>query len=153
MIRFIVLFFVFIPSIAYSQIKIDKGGNFWDLRVSEALQKIKFIDSNYYKTVNDYCQEISFWNGPYSTNSGDSLIRGTIIISAKDMNIEDLDNICAVIVHESLHLKLRSLRMSCSENEEEVFCYQYERDFLLKVPGVKSYLIRHAELQIKYRSN
>jgi hypothetical protein len=153
MIRFIALFFAFIPSLAYSQIKIDKGGNFWDLRVSEALEKIKSIDSNYYKTVNEYCQEISFWSGPYSTNSGDSLRRGTIIISSKDMNIGDIDNICAVIVHESLHLKLSSLGIKCSENEEEIICYQYEMDFLLKIPGVKSYLIRHADHQIKYRSN
>jgi hypothetical protein len=34
-------------------------------------------------------------------------------------------------------------------DDEEVLCYQYELEFLKKVPGVSKGLIKHSETQIK----
>jgi hypothetical protein len=37
--------------------------------------------------------------------------------------------------------------------KEEILCYSYEKDFLVKIPGVKPYLIKNAEIQISKMSN
>jgi hypothetical protein len=35
--------------------------------------------------------------------------------------------------------------MEMDGNSEEALCYYYEKSFLLKVPGVNEYLIKHAD--------
>jgi len=146
--RYLICFLLFIPSISFAQIKIDKAGDFWDLKVDSALNKIKMVDSVYYSHILEVCDTISFWAGNFSSCYGSYGRKGTIIISSKDMRSNDIDDICAVLVHESLHLKLLMDGVEMDGNDEEALCYAYERAYLLKVPGVNEYLIKHTENQI-----
>ena len=146
--RYLIILILFIPLISSAQVKIDKAGDFWDLKVDSALNKIKLIDSVYYSHILQVCDTVSFWPGNFSSCYGVYGKKGTIIISSKDMKSHDIDDICAVLVHESLHLKILMEGIKMNGNDEEALCYYYERLFLLKVPGVKEYLIRHAENQI-----
>ena len=147
--RYLICLFLFIPLFSSAQIKIDKAGDFWDLKVDSALNKIKLIDSSYYSRIVEVCDTISFWAGNFSSCYGGYGKKGTIIISSKDMRSNDIDDICAAIVHESLHLKILMDGIEMDGNDEEALCYYYERSFLLKVPGVNEYLLRHAENQIQ----
>lgn len=146
--RYLICLFLFIPLFSSAQIKIDKAGDFWDLKVDSALNKIKLIDSNYYSRIVEVCDTISFWAGNFSSCYSTKGNKGTIIISSKDMKSGDIDDICAVLVHESLHLKILMLGITLDPNYEEALCYSYELDYLLKVPCVNVYLLKHAETQI-----
>jgi hypothetical protein len=143
--RYLIFLILFIPLTSLAQIKIDKAGDFWDLKVDSALNKIKLIDSTYYSHILQVCDTVSFWAGNFSSCYGGYGKRGTIIISSKDMRSNDIDDICAVLVHESLHLKILMMGMEMDGNNEEALCYAYEKLFLLKVPGVNQYLIKHAD--------
>jgi hypothetical protein len=143
--RYLIFLILFIPLTSLAQIKIDKAGDFWDLKVDSALNKIKFIDSVYYSHILQVCDIVSFWAGNFSSCYGGYGKKGTIIISSKDIRSNDIDDICAVLVHESLHLKILMMGMEMDGNSEEALCYYYEKSFLLKVPGVNEYLIKHAD--------
>ena len=143
------LIFILLPLSLQAQIKIDHAGDFWEIKVQDALDKIKSIDSTYYNLIVQSCDNISFWNGNFSTNSGGGINqRGTIIIARKDILLDDIDNLCAVLVHESVHLQILITGRNFSEAREEFICYSVELEYLRKVPNVKSYLIQHAESQI-----
>lgn len=147
--RFLFLLFLF-PLVSTAQIQIDKAGDFWELRVDSALKMIKSIDTIYYSRILQVCDRVSFWNNIYSSCEGDLNSKGTILISSKDVSSGNMYNICAVLVHESAHLKLIQSGLSFEDPDaEEVFCYRYELEFLRKIPGVSKSLIRHAETQIK----
>jgi hypothetical protein len=143
--RYLIILILFIPLTSLAQIKIDKGGDFWDLKVDSALNKIKLVDSVYYSRILQVCDTVSFWAGNFSSCYGGYERKGTIIISSKDMRSNDIDDICAVLVHESLHLKILMMGIEMDGNDEEALCYAYEKGFLLKVPGVNQYLIKHAD--------
>ena len=146
--RYLIILFLFIPLTSLAQIKIDKAGDFWNLKVDSALNKIKLIDSIYYSRILRVCDTISFSTCNFSSCYGSYRKKGAIIISYKDMGSNDIDNICAVLIHESLHLKILMSGIVLDPNEEEALCYSYERSFLLKVPCINAYLIKHAENQI-----
>jgi len=143
--RYLIFLILFIPLTSLAQIKIDKAGDFWDLKVDSALNKIKLIDSVYYSHILQVCDTVSFWSANFSSCYGGYEKKGTIIISSKDMRSNDIDDICAVLVHESLHLKILMDGVEMDGNDEEALCYAYEKLFLLKVPGVNQYLIKHAD--------
>jgi hypothetical protein len=134
-----------------AQIIVDKAGDNWDLKVNEALTKIKSIDSSQYKLITQFCNKITFWNGKYSTNDGIYKEKGTILISTKDMKISSINNIVAIIVHESIHLSYRYYGADES-NEEEIRCYLIEYNFLMKIPNVEQYLLDHCLEQIMKRN-
>lgn len=139
----------FFPLFSQAQIKIDKAGDFWELRVDSALKLIKSTDSIYYSRIIEVCDQISFWNNYFSSCDGEKGSRGTIIVSAPDVKSGNIINISAVLVHESAHLKLLMSGMTFETlAEEEIFCYQYELNFLRKIPNVNKSLIKHAEKQI-----
>jgi hypothetical protein len=141
---------IFLPLVSSAQIKIDKAGDFWELRVDSALKLIKSTDSVYYSRILEVCDQISFWNNFFSSCEGDKGRKGTIIISSPDVKSNNIINICAVLVHESAHLKLLMLGMTFENlSEEEIFCCKYELDFLRKIPNVSKSLIKHAEKQIE----
>lgn len=153
MLKYLFLIFIF-PISLQAQIKIDHAGDFWEVKVQEALDKIKSIDSTSYNVIVNSCDNISFWNGAFSTNSGGGIgMKGTIIVSRRDIEIGDINNICAVLVHESSHLMVRMNGQKMSENEEEIICYKAELTYLLKVPDVGIYLINHAGNQILKRES
>lgn len=144
-----IIYIIFLlPFYVSAQIQIDAAGDFWDRDVKEALDKIKSIDTSYYNLIANSCNKISFWNGGYSTNFIESDGMGTILISAADMKIGDIDNVCSVLVHESLHLRIKIMGISLDQNSEEILCYKYELGFLYMIPDVGGYLIDHVRLQI-----
>ncbi len=137
-------------TICKSQIVIDKAGDGWDLRADSALAIIKQTDTTAYKLVLRVCNKITFWSGNYSTNEGYKDTKGTIMISSTDAKAKSLNNIAAVIVHESLHLYMRFKGVQESPREE-ILCYSYEYDFLRKIPNVEYYLLEHCLKQIRYQ--
>jgi hypothetical protein len=139
-------------TICKSQIVIDKAGDGWDLRADSALAIIKLTDTNNYKLVLQVCDKITFWSGIYSTNEGYKDTKGTIIISSTDAKAKSLNNLAAVIVHESLHLYLRYKGVEESA-KEEILCYSYEYNFLCKIPNIEYYLLDHCLKQISLRQN
>jgi hypothetical protein len=152
--RKLILMIVMVLSttICKSQIVIDKAGDGWDLRADSALAIIKQTDTTAYKLVLRVCNKITFWSGNYSTNEGYKDTKGIIMISSTDAKAKSLNNIAAVIVHESLHLYLRYRGVEESP-KEEILCYSYEYDFLRKIPNVEYYLLEHCLRQITYRQN
>ena len=65
------------------------------------------------------------------------------------MLLGSLNNIAAVIVHESKHLQYVNNNILVSLNVEEINCFTYEKNFLLKIPNVELWLINNAEKEIK----
>lgn len=138
------LILLFLPSILHSQIKIDKAGDGWDLKVDSAISIIKKYDSTKYELLLKVCDTIEFWNGPYSTNNG----LKTIVVSTKDVNLNSLNNLAAVIVHESFHLHCAKMKFGFLPQKEENTCYKYEFSFLEMLPNVEIWLWRHTLEQI-----
>lgn len=133
-----------LPNIVCSQIKIDKAGDGWDLKVDSALRIIKQHDSIKYELLKNVCNKIEFWNGPYSTNDSQK----TIVISVKDVNLNSLNNLAAVIIHESFHLHCAKMKFGFEPMKEENKCYKYEFSFLELLPNVETWLWKHTLEQI-----
>lgn len=141
--RIIALIIACLPLVALGQIKIDKAGDDWDLKIDSAITLIKQVDSNYYNVLVKYCQHVEIWNGPFSTNYLDKET-GTIVISVNDIKLNSINNLAAVLVHESCHLIFLKGGIILDESEEERACYKYEYLFLLQVPNVEPWLLGHA---------
>jgi hypothetical protein len=153
MIKLILMIMIVLSTmICKSQVVIDKAGDGWDLRVDSALSVIKQTDTTTYKLILIVCDKITFWSGNYSTNEGSKDTKGSIIISSTDAKAQSLNNIAAVIVHESLHLyfRYRGVRES---PREETLCYSYEYNFLRKIPNIEYYLLEHCLKQINLQRN
>jgi hypothetical protein len=67
------------------------------------------------------------------------------MISQTDIMNGSVNNVAAVLVHESRHLYFRKLGIKMNEIDEETMAYIYELDFLIKIPGVEKYLIDNAK--------
>ena len=72
------------------------------------------------------------------------------MISQKDMNFNSINNIAAILVHESKHLFFLKHNCALTPNDEEIVCYRYELNFLGKIPNVEPWLIQNAKNKIKY---
>ena len=83
----------------FGQIKIAPVDFFWVNRVDSALNIIKNTDKGVYDTLIKYCTNIGFWNGKFSTIEG----TGEIVITKNDVTKGPINNLAAVIVHESKH--------------------------------------------------
>ena len=130
----------------YSQIKIDDVGDNWKAKVASSLSLIKQVDPNKYELINDVCKHITYWNGDFSTTE-DSV---TIMISQKDMRFNSINNIAAILVHESKHLFYVKHKINLPPNYEEILAYHYELEFLSKIPNVEPWLITNALKNIEY---
>ena len=127
-----------------AQIKIDKAGDGWSDMVQQALDTISFYDPLTYETLIELCDHIMVWNGPISTNEWDSVRqKGTIIISAADFKLKSVNNIAAVIVHESSHLDYRMFGTKVDPATEELDCYLDEFAFLRLLPYIEPWLMQH----------
>lgn len=142
--RIIFLLILFFPTFVYSQIKIDKAGDEWNLKIDSAINIIKHYDSTKYQLLLNVCNKVEFWNGNYSTNDG----KKSIIVSIKDVKLNSLNNLAAILVHESLHLYYSSTNNILEDKIEENICYKYEFSFLEKLPNVEIWLWRHTLEQI-----
>lgn len=65
----------------------------------------------------------------------------------------DINNICAILVHKAVHLRIQTMGLNTQKTRGEIICYSTERNFLLKVPDVGRYLIDHTEKQTFIRKN
>lgn len=140
---FLLLFYLF-STTCFGQIVVDKAGDGWDLRVDSALNLIKINDPSKYTLLKNYCNKIEFWNGCYSTNDGIK----SIIISTGDIKLGSVNNLAAVVIHESLHLYYSNTLHTLDVQEEENMCYRYEFSFLEKLPDVEGWLWTHTLNQI-----
>jgi hypothetical protein len=131
-----------------AQIKVDKI-NHWDKKVDSALTIIKTYDIQKYNLLEKNCSKISFWAQDFNSSTIEE--GGIIYISNKSFNNGgDIYDISATIVHESMHLQLRKIKISISEDEEEYLAYEWEIDFLNKIPNVPFYLLEHANNMKNY---
>jgi len=142
--RFLSFILLLFPTFTYCQIDIDKAGDGWELKVDSALSIIKQYDSTKYKLLVSVCDKVEFWNGSYSTNNGNR----TIVVSVGDIKLGSLNNLSAVLVHESLHLYAVQAPMAWGDKVEENMCYRYELSFLEMLPNVESWLWTHTMQQI-----
>ena len=142
--KFLIISFCYIPTILFSQIKIDDVGDNWKQKVEFSLEIIKNNDRPKYDTLLKYCNHITFWSGKFSTTEDKS----TIMISQKDMVSNSSNNLSCVLVHESFHLK--NYGKNLDNNFEEYSAYEYELDFLKKLSGVESWLFTHIERMMSY---
>ena len=139
--------FIFVQ--LFGQIKITDVGDGWKGKVERALDTIKKYDTERYNLVLKTCKVVAFWNGGYSTTESDTIIT----IPAREINNDNIYNICAILVHESMHLYVRQLRFKIEPNNEEVLCYLYELEFLHNLPNVDGWLIKNAQNKINLYSN
>jgi len=142
--HFSVIFLLLISNIVIGQVKIDDVGDGWVNKVNQALLLIKHIDSEKYVTLIDVCDHITFWNGNFSTTENDH----TIMISQADIMRGSINNVAAVLIHESRHLYFRKNGIKMKEIDEETMAYLYELQFLKKIPDVEQFLIDNAKRKI-----
>jgi hypothetical protein len=140
--RILLFILALLPTFAYGQIKVDKAGDGWDLKIDSAITLIKQTDTNYYNLLAEHCQHVEFWNGPFSTSEWKDN-SGTILVSVKDIKLNSINNLAAVLVHESCHLIFRKEEYIASEENEENACYDHELLFILQLPNLESWLFEH----------
>ena len=139
--------FLFLSIPCFSQIKIMKAGDGWDLRIDSALALIAQTDVNTYIRVIDVVDIVDFWISPYSSNNV-SQDGNTIYISTGDAKMNSIANLACVLVHESLHLNYLLHPIAQTPDEEELKCYIYELSFINKLPTPEPWLQANAVEQI-----
>jgi hypothetical protein len=144
----IVLLFLFTSIYSFGQLTVTDVGDGWKNKVDSALRIIQTYDIEKYNVILETCTLIGYWNESFSTTEGDSVI----LISTKDINNESINNIAAILVHESMHLYIKQLYTQVNSNREETICYVYELNFLYRIPNVEPWLIENANNKIKYYS-
>jgi hypothetical protein len=141
----IVLLLFILPLTTYSQIKVDDVGDGWKGKVDSALALIKEYDPYAYEQVLKHCDHITYWIGSHSTSQYPS----SIVIAVRDMNINSINNIACIIVHETVHLKFHNKEIDISGNREELIAYAIEKNFAKRIPGIEPWILTHIDKQIK----
>jgi hypothetical protein len=137
----VVILLLLLNNNVVGQINIDNVGDGWVDKVKQALILIKHVDSDKYDTLIEVCDHVTFWNGNFSTTEDSH----TIMISQADIMRGSVNNVAAVLVHESRHLYFRKHGIKMKEIDEETLSYMYELDFLKQIPGVEQFLIDNAK--------
>ena len=135
----------------FGQIRVDKAGDGWDLKVDSALTLIKTTDSTKYALLDSVCANVSFWLSDFS--SCESEEGGRIYISVRDVKLNSINNLASVLVHESFHLYIWKRKFILSPKEEENYCYRYELELVSKLPNLEPWLKAHVIEQIKNTQN
>ena len=141
------LLLLLIPFTSSGQIRIDKAGDGWDLKIDSALTVIKQTDPQKFQLLDSVCQEVSFWISDFSSNE---LVenKGRIYVSVKDVKL-GINNLACVLVHESLHLYFLRKGVQLTPAEEENYCYRYELEFIQKLknpePWLKENALKHIQ--------
>jgi hypothetical protein len=122
---------------------IAKAGDGWDLKVDSAIQLLRTVDSSKYAVLKKVCHRVDFWKSSFSSNG---ILEGqyTILIADADIKLNSINNLAAVIVHESLHLLFMIENRFLTEKEEEYKCYVYELSFIQKLPTPEPWLTANA---------
>ncbi len=139
----------FIPFLSFTQIKIDDVGDGWKNKIEQAIEVVKQYDLEKYTLLIENCEHISYSLLSFSTTENGN----TILISQKQMMVGNVNDLAATLVHESLHLYILKNKLIIPENYEEVVCYTYELEMLLKIPNVEIWLINHVNKQIELYSS
>jgi hypothetical protein len=139
---------LFLPNILHSQIKIDKAGDGWDSKIDSALQLIKKTDIEKYQLLDSVCEKVEFWSSGFSSNEGNYGKKGTILVAVKDVQLNSINNLAVVLVHESLHLHVLQKGYIIIPEQEEAWCYRYELDFIDKLKNPEPWLKQHAIKQL-----
>ena len=144
----LVLILLTLPSLLFSQIKIDKAGDGWDSKIDSALQLIKKTDIVKYQLLDSVCDKVEFWSSGFSSNEGKYGEKGTILVAVKDVKLNSINNLAVVLVHESLHLHVLQKGYIIIPEQEEAWCYRYELDFIDKLHNPEPWLKQHAITQL-----
>jgi hypothetical protein len=131
----------------YAQIKVPDVGDGWKGKILLAIDKIHDCDSSKYTTLLSVCNEVEFWTGSFAT-----IDKQSILIPTTELKAGIINDLAAILVHESMHLHLKKTGIRPSVAEEERLCYEYELDFLQKIPGVEPWLLNNCKQQIKMYS-
>jgi hypothetical protein len=118
---------------------VAKAGDGWDLKVDSAIQLIKTADSSKYALFVKVCSRVDFWKSSFSSTA---IIEGdyAILVADADIKLNSINNLAAVLVHESLHLMFAQQGVGLTEKEEEYRCYVYELSFIKKLPTPEPWL-------------
>ena len=144
----LILILLTLPSLLFSQIKIDKAGDGWDSKIDSALQLIKRTDIEKYQLLDSVCGKVEFWSSDFSSNEGKYGEKGIILVAVKDVQLNSINNLAVVLVHESLHLHVLQKGYIIIPEQEEAWCYRYELDFIDKLPNPEPWLKQHAITQL-----
>jgi len=132
------------PIVSYSQIRVDDVGDGWKPKVDSAISLIKKVDYARYEVLVKNCDKIEFIIGDFSTTKPPNVIA----ITTKDINKGSINNIAAVLVHESYHLMLWNQGIKMDPKKEEKEAYTWEYEFLCKLPDVEDWLFLYTVNQI-----
>lgn len=143
------IFFLLFFNTLNAQIKIQDVGDGWKSKVDSAIILIKETDTSAYNILIENCKEIEFIIGSYSTTKPPYIIA----ITTKDMSINSINNIAAILVHESYHLYIYNKGLVYTANKEELVCYMREYDFLCKLPYVEDWLFKNVINKLMYYRN
>jgi len=144
----ILICLLFITNLSFGQIKIDKAGDGWDRKIDSALQLIKKVDKEKYQLLDSVCERVEFWASGFSSNEGSYGNKGTILVAIKDVQLNSINNLAVVLVHESLHLHVLQKGYIIIPEQEEAWCYRYELDFINKLHNPEPWLKEHAITQL-----
>ena len=127
----------------YSQIVLPVTASQYVKTIEDAITLIKKTDTNVYNRLDLMVDTIDMWLGAFS-----SCDYGWVFISRDDILL-GVQNVAAVLVHESQHIWIWENEIKLNHGQEEVVCYQYELNFLNKVPNCDWRLKKHAIQNIK----
>jgi hypothetical protein len=146
--KYLVLLLCLLPQVLCSQINIHKAGDGWDSIVKQAILLINKTSPTHYKMLVEHVDVIEFWNEDYSSNN---IVdgKGVIVVSSKDIKLNSLNNIAAVLVHETYHLHLMAMPYILSGHEEEYQAYSFELKFLKLLQNVEPDLLAYTKKQVK----
>lgn len=139
---------LFITNLSFGQIKVDKAGDGWDRKIDSALQLIKEVDKEKYQLLDSVCERVEFWSSGFSSNQGGYGSKGTILVAIKDVQLNSINNLAVVLVHESLHLHVLQKGYIIIPSQEEAWCYRYELTFIDKLKNPEPWLKQHAITQL-----
>lgn len=131
-----------------SQIRIDKAGDGWDKKIDSALTLIQKTDIEKSQLIDSVCERVEFWSSTFSSNEGSYGKKGTILVAVKDVQLNSINNLAVVLVHESLHLHVLQKGYIIIPEQEEAWCYRYELDFIDKLKNPEPWLKQHAITQL-----
>jgi hypothetical protein len=138
-VRFILIILtLFTSNIVYSQIILPVTASQYTKTIDSAITLIKKTDTNAYNRLDLMVDTIDMWLGMFS-----SCDYGFIFISREDILL-GVQNVAAVLIHESQHIWIWESGIELEKPDEEVMCYKYELEFLNKIPNCEKYLKKHA---------
>ena len=133
----------------FAQIKVPDVGDGWKAQVDSAIQLIKKTDTISYNILIDNCKQIEYIIGDRSTCK----LPNTIAINVKDIELNSINNLAAILVHEAHHLHYSNQSMRLDSNFEEYLCYRVEYDFLCKLPDTEDWLFKNCINSLLYYRN